>query len=81
MAYLGLGTSCCPYNLDDDDETVEGNKRSAFSSLLSQLSTILDESRQSTSGVGRLNSVEDKCRWWEWRMDLDIRLASLLRYI
>ena len=29
LAYLGLGTSCCPYNLDDDDETGKQQKNPA----------------------------------------------------
>lgn len=77
-----FGGSCCPYNLDAQDGTasdVQSGIETAFSNVATKFKIIMDESHQSTSGVLSLNSVEEKSRWWEWRMDLDARLASLLR--
>lgn len=82
MFLSGFGGSCCPYNLDAQDGTasdVQSGIETAFSNVATKFKIIMDESHQSTSGVLSLNSVEEKSRWWEWRMDLDARLASLLR--
>ncbi|MCO5594401.1 hypothetical protein L7F22_048431 [Adiantum nelumboides] len=71
--------SQCPYNLEEAPSALEVGVKSAFENLHENFKSVLDESRQSTSGGVSLSSLEEKSRWWEWRMDLDSRLGSLLR--
>ncbi|KAH7299924.1 hypothetical protein KP509_24G035800 [Ceratopteris richardii] len=72
----------CPYNVESEDEassSVESQTMTAYGTLASEFKSILEESRQSTSQEVCIDSHEEKSRWWEWRIALDARLASMLR--
>jgi separase len=86
----------CPYTIDLDCEDSEGNdidssseaKKLIYGSsktvvdlVAEEFGLVLEESRLSTSNSLPVPSNEDKCRWWQWRIELDKRLAKLLRGI
>ncbi|CAK9258732.1 unnamed protein product, partial [Sphagnum jensenii] len=83
------GQTSCPYDLDNSDAKpdqmqlqVGGSKTSnqmCLQRLVSEFQSILEESRQSTSGLLPLTAIENKSQWWQWRIQLDARLESLLR--
>jgi separase len=83
------GQTSCPYDLDNSDAKpdqmqlqVGGSKTSnqmCLQRLVSGFQSILEESRQSTSGLLPLTAIENKSQWWQWRIQLDARLESLLR--
>ncbi|CAM6035438.1 unnamed protein product [Sphagnum compactum] len=83
------GQTSCPYDLDISDAKpdqmqlqVGGSKTSnlmCLQRLVSGFQSILEESRQSTSGLLPLTAIENKSQWWQWRIQLDARLESLLR--
>lgn len=86
----------CPYTIDLDSEDSEGNdvgsnsevkklshgsSRTVLDVVAEEFGLVLEESRLSTSNALPVPSNEDKCRWWQWRIELDKRLAKLLRGI
>lgn len=88
-------TVSCPYTIDLDYEDSEGNdidsgsevknlihgsSKTVVDVVAEEFGMVLEESRLSTSDSLPVPSNEDKCRWWQWRIELDKRLAKLLRY-
>lgn len=85
----------CPYNLNDlqglnspvDSSTTKSAVASPKSKFIgarlqkvaSAFASILDESRRSTSGNAQIDTSEEKRQWWRWRLELDMRLSSLLK--
>lgn len=89
-------TVSCPYTIDLDYEDSEGNdidsgsevknlihgsSKTVVDVVAEEFGMVLEESRLSTSDSLPVPSNEDKCRWWQWRIELDKRLAKLLRGI
>ncbi|KAG6557376.1 hypothetical protein Mapa_001306 [Marchantia paleacea] len=83
-----------PYYLTDDEETSTSdedvspakafhhpsNKRKRMlQKVAAEFESVLEESRRSTSGTHPVATPEEKSLWWKWRMQLDRRLAALVR--
>jgi hypothetical protein len=86
-------SSTCPYNLDEQEDlklpsastntkVLFNSRRNKFQTSLqdiaSAFTSILEESRLSTSGDFDIDTVEEKRQWWRWRLALDTRLLQLL---
>lgn len=48
--------------------------------LVRQFERIMEESDESMAGAPEMKSLEERTGWWEWRLQLDVRLRGLLRY-
>ena len=86
-------SSTCPYNLDEPEDLklpsastninlLVNSRRNRFQTSLqdiaSAFTSILEESKLSTSGDIDIDTVEEKRQWWRWRLTLDTRLLQLL---
>jgi len=84
----------CPYNIEEPQDlklpSTSSNAKMLFSSrrnafqtslqdIASAFTSILEESRLSTSGDIDIDTVEEKRQWWRWRLALDTRLLQLLK--
>lgn len=84
----------CPYNIDEPLDlnlpSASSNAKVLFSSrrnrfqtslqdITSAFTSILEESRLSTSGDLDIDTVEERRQWWRWRLALDSRLLQLLK--
>lgn len=85
-------TISCPYTIDLDYEYLEGNHIDSDSEVknlihavvdvvVQEFGMVLEESRLSTSDSLLVPSNKDKCKWWQWRIELDKMLSKLLRGI
>lgn len=86
-------SSTCPYNLDEPEDlklpsastgskVLFNSQRNRFQTSLqhiaSAFTSILEESRLSTSGDIDIDTVEERRKWWRWRLALDSRLLQFL---
>lgn len=86
-------SASCPYDLDEPEPlklpstaintgVIVNSRRHRYQSSLQEIASaftsILDESRLSTSGNVDIETVEEKRQWWRWRLALDTRLLQLL---
>ena len=92
---VGGSMVSCPYTIDLDCEDSEGSdigsssefkklshgsSRTVVDLVAEEFGLVLEESRLSTSNALPISRNEDKCRWCQWRTELDKRISKLLRY-
>lgn len=76
---------CSPYYLEDNRRNqgdncgeVMRNENMFLKRIIPEFSSIMEESRKSTVGIGPMTTTAQKSAWWKWRTDLDSRLSALL---
>ena len=57
-----------------------GSSRTIVDVVAEEFGLVLEEIRLSTSNAFPVPRNEDKCRWWQWIIELDKRIANHIRY-